>query len=152
MDDPAHQRARASELNDFRRWNRTRSYTYGELQRITSQAGASEQGSSSQPSGGQQRPVSTDTYMLGGNVIVANTSTAGGATKRALPQSTLHTLTEDGDSSCTSEPDPAESPCPPVGSKIKFAPIKPFTAAGFGSFRPRGMQRALTTALVSARH
>jgi len=152
MDDPAYQRARASELNDFRRWNRTRSYTYGELQRVTSQPSASEQGSSGQPSGTHQRPVSTDAYMLGGNVNTANSSNAGGAAKRALPQSTLHTLTEDGDSSCTSEPDPAESPCPPAGGKMKFVPFKPSAAAGLGAFQRRGMQRALTTALVSAHH
>ena len=30
MDDPVHSRARAADLNQFRQWNRTRSYTYGE--------------------------------------------------------------------------------------------------------------------------
>lgn len=150
MDDPAHQRARACELNDFRRWNRARSYTYGELQRVTRQA--AEQVPSGQPSGVHQRAVSTDVYMPGGNASSTNSSNPGGATKRSLPQSTLHTLTEDGDSSFTSEPDPAESPCPPAGGKMKFMPFKPFATGGLGSFKPRGMRRALTTALVSARH
>ena len=30
MDDPIHSRTRAADLNQFRQWNRTRSYTYGE--------------------------------------------------------------------------------------------------------------------------
>ena len=30
MDDPIHSRTRAVDLNQFRQWNRTRSYTYGE--------------------------------------------------------------------------------------------------------------------------
>lgn len=157
MDDPAHLRARASELNDFRRWNRTRSFTYGELQRVSGQTNStsSTQGMSSNqpaPSSNHQRPVSTDSHMIGGGSTML-----GGFGKRP-PLSTLHTLTEDGDSSCTSEPDPAESPCPPAGGKMftkMAAPLMPlpFNATGFGTgMRPRGMQRALTTALVSARH
>lgn len=142
MDDPAHQRARASELNDFRRWNRTRSFTYGELQRAS--AGVASGSATSGAQASSARPVSTDSHMLGGN----GSTQAGGAGRRP-PLSTLQTLTEDGDSSFASEPDASDSPCPPAGSRI--APLM-MSSMATGGMKPRGMQRALTTALIGARH
>lgn len=144
MDDPAYQRARATELNDFRRWNRARSFTYGEHQRLTNQQQQQQQ-SCAQPA----RPVSTDNASViglgkGSNLSFAAASAAysrRGGHLGSGGTGNLSTLQEDGDSSCTSEPDPADSPCPP-SNRIKLTVM----TAGH---KPRGMQRALTTALIS---
>ncbi|KAF8326000.1 uncharacterized protein EI90DRAFT_3018747 [Cantharellus anzutake] len=146
MDDPAYQRARATELNDFRRGIRARSFTYGEQQRLTGQQ--QQQQSASQPT----RPIDTDAGSViglgkGYNLSFAAANAAYGRRGGHLTSNgtgTLSTLQEDGDSSCTSEPDPADSPCPP-SNRVKFTVM----AAGQ---KPRGMQRALTTALISARN
>ena len=157
MDDPAHQRARASELNDFRRWNRTRSYTYGEFQRISASNKDSSSGTSSQaPS--HSRPMSTDTAMgMLSQQQKNGTGAANGGIPRRPPLSTLHTLAEDGDSSCasafSSEADPiGDSPCPPAGGKMmlsmmQFGSTRGGSGSG-GAHAGRGMQRALTSAFV----
>ncbi|SRR5258708_958504 len=143
MDDPAYQRARATELNDFRRWNRARSFTYGEQQRLTNQQ--QQQQASTQP----VRPVSTDNAGIGlskgSNLSFAAANAAYTRRGGHLGTGSLSTLQEDGDSSYTSEPDPADSPCPPSNrSKL--------TVMTAGQQRTRGMQRALTTALIGTRN
>ncbi|KAF8309849.1 Rhodanese-like protein, partial [Clavulina sp. PMI_390] len=162
MDDPAHLRSRATELNDFRRWNRARSFTFGEMQKLTS---------GSAPGSGRenQRPTGTDSNGLLPAAPIINNARQ----PKRPPLSTLQTLAEDGDSSfASSEPDIGDSPCPPpAASKLggggaskpakSFAPLTSFSAAIGASVpslnaaanpRSRGMQRAFTSALVGARH
>lgn len=140
MDDPAYQRARATDLNDFRRWNRARSFTYGEQR--TGSSAVSQQ-VATQPA----RPVSTDTGASGkGSLSFAAANAAfgrrGGERASNGSNSGLSTLQEDGDSSCASETDVGDSPCPPSNRT---------SMTTMGATRPRGMQRAMTTALSNSR-
>lgn len=57
MDCAEHRGARAADLNQFRKWNRTRSYTYGDSQALPSQP-ASAISSSQSASIGQYKPSS----------------------------------------------------------------------------------------------
>ncbi|CAE6404557.1 unnamed protein product [Rhizoctonia solani] len=95
MDDPVHLRARHSDLNNFRRWERTKSYTYGEKQAaaaaIASGKAHTKQSSAPAEIGNSQGP-----------------SRMGGG------PSTLSTLDENDDSIYSHEDD--LSPCPPSGA------------------------------------
>ncbi|CAE6469069.1 unnamed protein product [Rhizoctonia solani] len=95
MDDPVHLRARHSDLNNFRRWERTKSYTYGEKQAAAAAlaSGKAHMKHSSAPAdtGNSQAP----SRMNGGT-------------------SNLSTLDENDDSIYSHEDD--LSPCPPSGA------------------------------------
>jgi M-phase inducer tyrosine phosphatase len=140
MDDPAYQRARATDLNDFRRWNRARSFTYGEQRAgppVTSQEAPTE----------GTRPVSTDTGTNGKVGLSFAAAKAafgrrGGERASNGVSGGLSTLQEDGDSSCASETDVGDSPCPPSNRT---------SLTIMGATKPRGMQRAMTTALSNTR-
>ncbi|KAF9505593.1 hypothetical protein BS47DRAFT_1489782 [Hydnum rufescens UP504] len=111
MDDPAYQRAGATDLNDFRRWNRARSFTYGEQRTgssVTSQEAPTE----------GIRPVSTDTGAKGKVGLSFAAAKAafgrrGGERASNGVSGGSSTLQEDGDSSCANETDVSDSPCPP---------------------------------------
>ncbi|KAF9505595.1 hypothetical protein BS47DRAFT_1306417, partial [Hydnum rufescens UP504] len=140
MDDPAYQRAQATDLNDFRRWNRARSFTYGEQRTgssVTSQEAPTE----------GTRPVSTDTGAKGKVGLSFAAAKAafgrrGGERASNGVSDGLSALQEDGDSSCASETDVGDSPCPPSNRT---------SLTIMGVTKARGRQRAMTTALSNTR-
>ncbi|QRW00659.1 Rhodanese domain-containing protein [Ceratobasidium sp. AG-Ba] len=103
MDDPVHLRARHSDLNNFRKWERTKSYTYGEKQAA---AAAIAQGQRAVSSGSSSNRTSASTS--------ATSSTSSSLSRRmghAMGHAgSLSTLDEDGDSIADIE---ETSPCPP---------------------------------------
>ncbi|CAE7231595.1 unnamed protein product [Rhizoctonia solani] len=95
MDDPVHLRARHSDLNNFRRWERTKSYTFGEKQAAAA-AVASGKAHTKHTSAPEETAGSQGPSRLG----------AG--------PSMLSTLDENDDSLYNHEDD--LSPCPPSGA------------------------------------
>jgi M-phase inducer tyrosine phosphatase len=125
MDDPDHLRARRSDLNNFRRWDRTRSYTYGERPNVEEAASPSN-----------SRPVSTGTTL---------NMAAGGKRAPALKGKLgLSTLQEDADSSCagseSSHDGIGDSPCPPSAALFRA-----------GTIRPRVLGRTASAAIPNRR-
>jgi len=91
MDDPVHSRARTADLNQFRRWNRTRSYTYGERAHA---AAASSKSLLSEPM--QKKKTMPGTLPTINSVVgVAATKSAGYRQGDAITGVGLHTLEED---------------------------------------------------------
>ncbi|KEP53755.1 sulfurtransferase [Rhizoctonia solani 123E] len=95
MDDPVHLRARHSDLNNFRRWERTKSYTSGEKQAAAA-AVASGKSHMKHGSAPAEAVASQGQPRLGGG------------------SSALSTLDENDDSLYNHEDD--LSPCPPSGA------------------------------------
>ncbi|KAG9125151.1 cell division cycle- protein [Ceratobasidium sp. 392] len=111
MDDPVHLRARHSDLNNFRRWERTKSYTYGEKQAA---AAAIAQGQRS-ASGGSSH--SSKNHPNRSSAPVSGTSSSSSSLSRRMGHAmghaaSLSTLDEDGDS-IDHGLDNEISPCPP---------------------------------------
>lgn len=108
MDDPAHLRERSSDLDQFRRWERARSFTYGERPGV------------SVPS---NRPASTGSVSAGATTLTF--AAASAALGRRAAQG-LSTLEEDPDSSFVSEGGEG-SPCaairPPVIGTSRPRPL-----------------------------
>ena len=91
MDDPVHSRARATDLNQFRQWNRTRSYTYGERTRA---AAVSSKNIFIEPM--QKRETMPGTLptinsIVGAAAVKATSHQRG----RTITGADLHTLEED---------------------------------------------------------
>jgi len=93
MDNPVHSRARAADLNQFRQWNRTRSYTYGER---THAAAVSSKNLLIEPMPKQNTMPGTLATI---NSIVGAPAAAAKATShrrgRTITGVELHTLEED---------------------------------------------------------
>ncbi|KAG8679223.1 cell division cycle- protein [Ceratobasidium sp. 394] len=110
MDDPVHLRARHSDLNNFRRWERTKSYTYGEKQAA---AAAIAQGQRSASSGSSHTSKSHPNRSSAPVPGVSSSSSLSRRMGHAIGQGgSLSTLEEDGDS-IYNGPDNEVSPCPP---------------------------------------
>ncbi|KAG8739047.1 cell division cycle- protein [Ceratobasidium sp. 414] len=112
MDDPVHLRARHSDLNNFRRWERTKSYTYGEKQAA---AAAIAQGQRS-VSGGSASHTSNN-HPNRSSAPVSGASSSSSSLSRRMGHAighagSLSTLEEDGDSIYNGG-DNEISPCPP---------------------------------------
>ncbi|KAG9097818.1 cell division cycle- protein [Ceratobasidium sp. 370] len=112
MDDPVHLRARHSDLNNFRRWERTKSYTYGEKQAA---AAAIAQGQRSASGGSSSQ--SSKSHSSRSSAPVSNASSSSSSLSRRMGHAighggSLSTLEEDGDSIYNGGDDEV-SPCPP---------------------------------------
>ncbi|CAE6465242.1 unnamed protein product [Rhizoctonia solani] len=94
MDDPVHLRARHSDLNNFRRWERTKSYTSGEKQAAAAAV------------------ASGKAHLKHGSAPEAGISQ--GQSRMGGGSSALSTLDENDDSLYNHEDD--LSPCPPSGA------------------------------------
>jgi M-phase inducer tyrosine phosphatase len=105
MDDPVHLRARHSDLNNFRRWERTKSYTYGEKQAAAAAiaSGHAHMKRSSAPDADSQTKRSGSSSQQSGSI--------GHRLGHPVHAGSLSTLDEDGDSLYNHEDD--LSPCPP---------------------------------------
>ncbi|KDQ12348.1 hypothetical protein BOTBODRAFT_56914 [Botryobasidium botryosum FD-172 SS1] len=118
MDDPAHLRARSSDLNNFRRWERAHSFTFGERPAETN------------PIPAAKRPASLNSVMTtalsssGSTGLTFAAASAAisrrGASISGQPSSLLSTLEEDADSSFTSDAGHGDSPCPPSNGKTRL--------------------------------
>ncbi|KAG8727790.1 cell division cycle- protein [Ceratobasidium sp. 428] len=108
MDDPVHLRARHNDLNNFRRWERTKSYTYGEKQAA---AAAITQGQRSASGGSSQSHPNRSSAPVSG--ASSSSSSLSRRMGHAMGQAgSLSTLDEDGDS-IDHGLDNEISPCPP---------------------------------------
>jgi hypothetical protein len=140
MDDPAYQQAWATDLNDFCQWNRAHFFTYGE--QCTSPSAMLQE----TPTEGTQ-PVSMDTGVNGKASLSLAVGKAafgrrGGEHASNGVSGGLFMLQEDRDSSCGSEMDVSDSPCPPSNHTSLMI---------MGATKLRGMQHAMTTALSNTR-
>ena len=136
MDDPRHIEARRERIDCLRKWERTRSYTYGE--RTSGSAAVSSVSNASKTAApGQPRPPIRSSSTGG-------VTTAASTVSRRATAAALGTLLEQHheDTSFNTDADssfggPGDSPCAPALAKTKhFATMR--------ATRPRTMQRAET--------
>ncbi|CAE6516537.1 unnamed protein product [Rhizoctonia solani] len=95
MDDPSHLHARHSDLNNFRRWERTKSHTYGEKQAAAA-------------------AIASGKAHMKPNSAPAEASSSQAQSRMGGGSSALSTLDENDDSLYNHEDD--LSPCPPSGA------------------------------------
>ncbi|KAG8803909.1 cell division cycle- protein [Serendipita sp. 399] len=100
MDAPQHSHARAADLDQFRRWNRTRSYTFGDSQSQSQpQIGLGITASQSADNNINSTNSNNKPYQRN-STVPAVTSTRQYATQRRVESfKELHTLQEDHDAS-----------------------------------------------------
>ncbi|KAH7340966.1 Rhodanese-like domain-containing protein [Rhizoctonia solani] len=95
MDDPVHLRARHNDLNNFRKWERTKSHTYGEKQAAAA-------------------AIASGKAHLKQSSAPAEAGHSQGQSRMSGGSSALSTLDENDDSLYNHEDD--LSPCPPSGA------------------------------------
>lgn len=112
MDDPNHVEARREKIDTMRKWERTRSYTYGERSSAVATLGNNKAASASAPEALTQRATGGESTSSLGKV-------AGGLpTRRAAALSTLvehheaDTSFGNADSDCSFTGGVGDSPCP----------------------------------------
>lgn len=91
MDDPVHSHARAADLNQFRRWNRTRSYTYGERAHAAAVRSKSLLIEPMQKQNTMPGTLPTINSVVG----AAAAKAASHRRERTITEAELHTLEED---------------------------------------------------------
>ncbi|KAG8925071.1 cell division cycle- protein [Tulasnella sp. 408] len=112
MDDPNHVEARREKIDTMRKWERTRSYTYGERSAAVAALGNNKAASASAPEALAQRTTSGESVSSLGKV------TGGLPPRRAAALSTLvehheaDTSFGNADSDCSFTGGVGDSPCP----------------------------------------
>ncbi|KAG8900875.1 cell division cycle- protein, partial [Tulasnella sp. 417] len=110
MDDPNHVEARREKIDTMRKWERTRSYTYGERTAAVATLGNNKAASASAPEALAQRTTSGESASSLGKVA------SGIPTRRAAALSTLvehhEADTSFADSDCSFTGGVGDSPCP----------------------------------------
>lgn len=130
MDDPVHLRARHSDLNNFRKWERTKSYTYGEKQAAAAAIAQGQANTKRSTSASSQSSSSTKRSSAPSPLQSASIGRRMGHSK--VHSGSLSILEEDGDSSFQN-PETGGSPCPPSAANY----LRPSLLGG----KPRSIGR-----------